>query len=273
LSSPFAILDTDFISKLHTTTNTGGMPLIEYLLKLPYTCCCHEQIQKELSVHNNAAGEWLRDKIAARIITCCSDKDIILLIQSSFRISFASARMLYLSYLRESCEVYSRNFYQTCFGSLETPEDIPIDNFCQKINDCDKQIGRQNDLGEIKDTLLMLALRSCTGEKIFELCSDDKTARRSIIRYHGDDGIRISCISAFGFFFVAKVKKLFEKAEAEQFLQSWLELHNGQCTISIETHTARLQPDFPKMDAVEVFEHIWDGSMVMRCDGFMTGSK
>jgi hypothetical protein len=273
LSSPFAILDTDFTSKLHTTTNTEGMPLIEYLLKLPYTFCCHEQIKKELSVHNNAAEKWLRSKIAARIITCYTDKDIILFIQSSFRSSFASAKMFYLSYLRESCEIYSRNFYQTYFGSLETPDDIPIDSFCQKIDCCDKQIGRQNDLGEIKDTLLLLALRNCTGNKIFNLCSDDKTARRSIIRYHEDDEIRISCISAFGFFFVAKVKRLFEKAEAEQFLQSWLKLHNGRCTISIETHTSRPQPDFPKMDAGEVFQHIWDGSMVMRCDGFMTGRK
>jgi hypothetical protein len=220
LSSPFAILDTDFTSKLHITTNSEGMPLIELLLKLPYTFCCHEQIQKELSVHNNTAAEWLRSKIAVRIITCYSDKDIILLIQSSFQISFASAKMFYLSYLRESCGVYSRNFYQTYFGSLEAADTITIDSFCQKIDCCDKKIGRQNDLGEIKDTLLLLALRNCTGDKIFELCSDDKTARRSIIRYHEDDEIRISCISAFGFFFVAKVKRLFEKDEAEQYLQN-----------------------------------------------------
>lgn len=273
MSSPFAILDTDFTSKLHTTTNTEGMPLIEYLLKLPYTFCCHEQIQKELSVHNNAAGEWLRSKIAARIITCYTDKDIILFIQSSFQIPFTSASMLYLSYLLESCEVYSRNFYQTYFENLETPDDIPIDSFCQKISDCDKQIGRQNNLGEIKDTLLMLALRNCTSNKIFNLCSDDKIARRSIIRYHADNEIRVSCISAFGFFFVAKVKELFGKAEAEQFLQSWLELHRGKCNISIETHTTRPQPDFPKMDAGEVFQHIWDGSMIMGWDGFITGKK
>jgi hypothetical protein len=30
------------------------------------------------------------------------------------------------------------------------------------------------------------------------------------------------------------------------------------------------QPDFPKMNMSEVFLHIWDGSMVMGCDGFMT---
>lgn len=269
MKTKYAILDTDFISKLHTTTNSKEYPFIEHLLRLPYLFCCHEQISKEISFHNKNAAEWLKQNIFNKRITCYSDMMILVLIQSSFKcFSVFQTIFLYLSYLQKSCEIYSRNFYSTYYEELESlPDSITFDDFCIELKKCDEKVGRGNNLGEIKDTLLILSLGYCTGENIFLLCSDDKTARRSIIANYETESLKISCISVFGFFYVSKIKNLLSKEESEEYLSSWLSYNTNN--ISIITHSERKQPDYSKIDAKEVFGCIWKNSMFMGSDGFL----
>lgn len=266
----YAILDTDFTSKLHMTKNASGVPLIDHLLKLPYKFSCHEQIVKELAVHNNSALTWLRQKIDSEKVTCYTDKAIFHCIQSSFKLSSLASKNMFLDYLRQSCDVYSKSFYTTYYSALEKVEVTKSEEtLFQMIAECDEAIGRHNNLGEIKNSFLLLVLSQITGDKVFQFCSDDKVARRHIIRYNLDDELKINCISAFGFFYIGKVKGLFMEPEAREYLQSWMSFNPGNCNITIETNIDRIQPDFPKESASDIFEKIWNDTMHLGADGFL----
>lgn len=267
MNKKYAILDTDFISKLHKTKNKSGVPFIEHLLKLPYSFCCHEQIWKEISCHGNETFDWLKQKITEERIICYSDREILTLIQDSFHIPVLQAINLFLSYLQKSCEIYSKYFYQSFYSTLESTTFSTIEEFCTRLDSCDIAVGHKNNLGEIKDTLLLLALSNCTGAQVFQFCSDDKRARRSIMGYGVNESVNISCISAFGFFFVTKVKNLLTKDESLEYLSSWLMLNPGN--ITIKTNIDRKQPDFSKRNVKEVFDCIWNNTMFMEGDGYL----
>lgn len=70
-----ALLDTDFISKLHITRKDDQNRLIDRILELPgYQFVCHEQITIELGRHNASAKDWLKDRIEEGSIQKFSDK-------------------------------------------------------------------------------------------------------------------------------------------------------------------------------------------------------
>ena len=75
-----ALLDTDFISKLHITRKDDENRLIDRVLELPdYQFVCHEQIAIELGRHNAAANRWLQRKITEGAIQKFSDGDLVAL--------------------------------------------------------------------------------------------------------------------------------------------------------------------------------------------------
>lgn len=76
--SKCALLDTDFISKLHITRKDNQNRLIDRILELPgYQFVCHEQITIELGRHNTSAKDWLQDCIEEGSIQNFSDKKLI----------------------------------------------------------------------------------------------------------------------------------------------------------------------------------------------------
>ncbi len=62
----YALLDTDFISKIHMIQKDNDNHLIDRIMELPgYQFFCHAQIRAELSMHNvSGAVEWLENKIS-----------------------------------------------------------------------------------------------------------------------------------------------------------------------------------------------------------------
>ena len=80
-----ALLDTDFISKLHITRKDDQNRLIDRILELPgYQFICHEQITMELGRHNTTAADWLQGKIEEGVILKFSDLDLITLLRSFY---------------------------------------------------------------------------------------------------------------------------------------------------------------------------------------------
>lgn len=79
IEKKYALLDTDFISKLHITRKDDQNRLIDKILELPgYQFLCHEQITFELERHNTTAIDWLQRKIADGVIQKYSDADFII---------------------------------------------------------------------------------------------------------------------------------------------------------------------------------------------------
>ena len=75
----YALLDTDFISKMHLIRKDEHNKLIDIIISMPnYTFYCHKQICVELLRHNIAgAPEWFSDKVTEKVI-CMYDDEMIL---------------------------------------------------------------------------------------------------------------------------------------------------------------------------------------------------
>lgn len=75
----YALLDTDFISKMHLIRKDDHNKLIDKIMAMPGYCFyCHKQIQVEIMRHNIAgAPEWFQSKIESKSI-CMYDDEMIL---------------------------------------------------------------------------------------------------------------------------------------------------------------------------------------------------
>ena len=274
MSKKAAILDTDFIIKTSSTKNSKGEFLVDVVLKLPYTFYCHEQNKKELTDHDKIATTWLNKNIAARIISCVSDLQILQIIKDSYKVSQNAAIKFYSDWLKQACDVFTASFYETNYVELESlktkSENISDDEFLQAIQSGDSRIGHDNNLGEIKDTVLAITLTQCFQMECINFCSDDKKARRSLLTFSVNDSFPISSISYLGFYWVAKQKKLLTKEDEEDFLCGWKKIcKSSETNVTIKEHLTRKQPDYPKRNIDVLFAAIWNDEVVMLDDGYL----
>lgn len=171
-----AILDSDFIIKTSLTRNSKNESLSVVVLKLPYSFYCHEQNRAEVTDHEQFASTWLDKNIAAKIITCISDLQILQIIKDSYQISQNVAVKFYADWLKQACDVFTTSFYEKNYTDLEAlrtkSEIISDEEFILAVQSGDTRIGHDNNLGEIKDTVLAIALTQCLQMKCINFCSD-----------------------------------------------------------------------------------------------------
>ena len=97
----YALLDTDFISKMHLIRKDEQNRLIDKIMSMPnYIFYCHKQISVELLRHNIAGvPEWFETKVMEKAICMYDDRmilDELFKIYGNLAIS-AYAEMLKLS--------------------------------------------------------------------------------------------------------------------------------------------------------------------------------
>lgn len=269
-----AILDSDFIIKTSLTRNSKNESLSDIVLKLPYSFYCHEQNRAEVTDHEQFASTWLDKNIAAEIITCLSDLQILQIIKDSYQISQNVAVKFYADWLKQACDVFTISFYEKNYTELETlrnkSEIISDEEFILAVQSGDTRIGHDNNLGEIKDTVLAIALTQCLQMKCINFCSDDKRARRSLLIFSVNESFPINSISYMGFYWVAKQKKLLNKEEATDYLSGWKKICKPfETNVTIKEHINRKQPDYPKRDIDDLFDAIWNDEVVMMNDGYL----
>lgn len=269
-----AILDSDFIIKTSLTRNSKNESLSDVVLKLPYSFYCHEQNRAEVTDHEQFASTWLDKNITAKVITCLSDLQILQIIKDSYQISQNVAVKFYADWLKQACDVFTTPFYEKKYTDLEAlrtkSEIISDEEFILAVQSGDTRIGHDNNLGEIKDTVLAIALTQCLQMKCINFCSDDKRARRSLLSFSVNESFPINSISYMGFYWVAKQKKLLNKEEATDYLSGWKKnCKPFETNVTIKEHINRKQPDYPKRDIDDLFDAIWNDEIVMMNDGYL----
>lgn len=268
-----AILDSDFTIKTSLTRNSKNESLSDIVLKLPYSFYCHEQNRVEITDHEQIASIWLANNIAAKVIICISDLQILQIIKDSYQISQNAAVKFYADWLKQACDVFSKSFYERNYTDLESlrnkSEIISDEEFILAIQVGDTRIGHDNNLGEIKDTVLAITLTQCLQMKCINFCSDDKRARRSLLSFSVNESFPINSISYMGFYWVAKQNKLLNKEEATDFLSGWKKICKPfETNVTIKEHINRKQPDYPKRNIDDLFAAIWNDEVVMMNDGY-----
>lgn len=255
-----ALLDTDFISKLHFTRKDDDNRFIDRVLELPgYQFACHEQIVVELGRYNTEVIDWMRHRIDEGSIQQLSDKKLIEELSTTYG---ANATSMFLYYLNNACNLFDSTFYDISYASLEQKKGLPIKEFIAEIENCDSSVGYDYNLGEIKTFLLQQVLCNREETEIYVFCSDDRKARVGLTYGGGIPGI-----SALSSFYVLKERLGIEKAEAKIYFDSWMELHQKRNQTCFKVHKATKEQQLLKMDGYEIFDKIYDGKISIAVDG------
>ena len=110
----YALLDTDFISKMHLIRKDDHNKLIDKIMAMPGYCFyCHKQIQVEIMRHNIAgAPEWFQSKIESKSI-CMYDDEMILDELSGVYGEWAISA--YAGMLKTACDAYKDGYFEEKF--------------------------------------------------------------------------------------------------------------------------------------------------------------
>lgn len=255
-----ALLDTDFISKLHIARKDDQNRLIDRVLELPgYQFVCHEQITIELGRHNATAKDWLKDHIDGGDIQKFSDKKLIQELRSFYG---KNAISMYLYYLNNACNLFNSNFFGEYYSELEQKKELPEDEFTAEIVNCDSAVGCDNNLGEIKTFLLQQVLQNREDIQLYVFYSDDRKARTGLTYAGG-----IPSVSALSAFYVLKERLGIDKTEAKVYFDTWMQYHQNKQQTRFRVHRATKEQQLMKMEGYEIFDRIYDGTIGIAKDG------
>lgn len=216
----YALLDTDFISKTHSVQDDGGNHLIDRVMELPgYEFFCHAQIVTELNRYNADAPIWLSEKIGAQKIKSYTDQEIL---ESLSLVRGPLACATYTQMLKLACDAFSRDYFSEHYRALEDADYATISNedYLKELQLLDIEVGKKNNLGEIKSFVLLQVLSVMLGEQIYVFCSDDKNARNRATNFED-----VRCTSLVSAFSRLKEEANWVIDDAEPYIEALVEFY------------------------------------------------
>ena len=235
----YALLDTDFISKMHLIRKDDHNKLIDKIMAMPGYCFyCHKQIQVEIMRHNIAGasgvyGEW--------------------------------AISAYAGMLKTACDAYKDGYFEEKFVLVSQMDcrSISREDFLKQLQDDCDTIGEGQNLGELKSYVLLQVLNLKFGEQIYVFCSDDKNARNGVISIGG-----ARCISVLSSFVRLKKEISFTKEDAMQYIDSYMNTCLGKDQTAFRVQDTSKERRMCRIPCEQVFEEIFDGKI----DELITGN-
>lgn len=258
----YALLDTDFISKLYITKNGESDRLIFRILSIAdFQFVCHQQTKIELARHNQWASIWLDENTD---VTSYSDKELMNMLLPTFG---DAAYGLYVNMLRRSSEIFSQSFFDTYYADLDqyvldSWGAYNLDVFVAELDVCDANIGIDNNLGEIKLYTLAQALEMTGVDSLCMFCSDDRKARYALAGQ-----VNMDCVSALAAFYLAKKYLNMQKAEAQSFFDSWMTYHQNMNQESFRVYNSKGN-QLEKILGQDIFDMLYNDELDLMKDGY-----
>lgn len=260
----YALLDTDFISKMHMIRKDDTNHLIDRIMEMPhYRFYCHTEIRAELKRHNiSGTAEWLEKQISSGRIICYSDKDVVDNLEPIYGNSVFA---IYTRLLQTACEAYRAGYFEEHFAGLQQLDyrDLDKADFLKTLKEDCSNIGAGRNLGEIKTYVLLQMLSVKQGEQIYVFCSDDRNARSGIVSIGG-----ARCISVLSSFLRLLKECNFQKEAAEPYIRSWLRFCYDRKQASFKVQDNSKEKRLCKVPCEQVMEEIYEG----RFEELLTGT-
>ena len=238
----YALLDTDFISKMHLIRKDDHNKLIDKIMAMPGYCFyCHKQIQVEIMRHNIAgAPEWFQSKIESKSI-CMYDDEMILDELSGVYGEWAISA--YAGMLKTACDAYKDGYFEEKFVLVSQMDcrSISREDFLKQLQDDCDTIGEGQNLGELKSYVLLQVLNLKFGEQIYVFCSDDKNARNGVIS---------------------------KEEDAMPYIDSYMNTCLGKDQTAFRVQDTSKERRMCRIPCEQVFEEIFDGKI----DELITGN-
>jgi hypothetical protein len=253
----YALLDTDFISKMHMIRKDDQSRLIDKIMAMPnYRFYCHKQIHIELSRHNIAgATEWFESRLRDKSIYLYDDEMIMKELSDIYG---ELAVVAYQKMLKDACDAYKDSYYEDNFielSKLDNPDISQVD-FLEKLKKDCNAIGEGKNLGELKSYVLLQMLHIKFGRQIYVFCSDDKNARNGIIAI-GD----ARCISVLSSFIRLQKELCFNREEAEPYIRSYMNFCIGKSQTTFKIQEATKEGRMCRIPCEQVFEEMFQGKI------------
>lgn len=254
----YALLDTDFVSKMHLIRKDDQNKLIDKIMAMPdYFFYCHEQISIELFRHNiKAVSEWFEARVSDKSI-CLYNDEMIIDELSAFYGELAA--FTYISMLKDACDAYSDGYFNENFVELSKVNCLHINKreFLEKLaGDCDV-IGKGKNLGELKLYVLLKFLYVKFGQQIYVFCSDDRNARNGIVSVGG-----ARCISVLSSFVRLHKEIGLNREEAEPYFKSYIECCVGKSQTTFRILDNSEEGRMCKVSCKQVFNDIFSEKIV-----------
>lgn len=260
----YALLDTDFISKTHSIQSANGNYLINHIMELPkYNFFCHSQIVTELNRYNSDAPVWLQEKIKIGKIKSYTDESIL---ESLALVRGPLACATYTQMLKMACDAFSSNYFSEHYGVLEDVNYMSMskEEYLRILQQLDIEVGKKNNLGEIKSFVLLQVLTVMLGEQIYVFCSDDKNARSGATSFKN-----IRCISLLSVFSRLKEEMSWTIAEAEPYIESLMSFCQKHNQTTFRVMEASDVKRCQRVPCKQVLQEIFDGKFVELKNGML----
>jgi len=257
VNEKYALLDTDFISKMHLIRKDDQNKLIDKIIAMSnYTFYCHKQVSIELLRHNIAGlPEWFEDKVENKRIHLYDDEMIL---DELSAIYGDLALAMYIDMLKTACDAYKGGCFEENFVNMSTVNAVYVsrEEFLEKLAlDCDA-IGTGKNLGELKSYVLLQVLNMRFGQQIYVFCSDDKNARNGIVAIGG-----ASCISVLSSFIRLQKEVDFNREDAEPYIRSYMNSCLGKDQITFRIQDTSKEKRMCKIPCEQVFDEMFSGKI------------
>lgn len=253
----YALLDTDFISKMHLIRKDAQNKLIDKIMAMPnYTFYCHRQIGIELARHNIAgAPEWFEAKVADKSISLYDDEMIM---DELSEIYGELAIAFYAGMMQTACDAYSEGYFKEKFVGLSQLDYLSVsrEEFLKQLESDCNTIGEGQNLGELKSYVLLQALSMKFGKQIYVFCSDDKNARSGVVSIGG-----ARCISVLSSFIRLQKEIGFTREDAEPYIQSYMHGCLGKNQTTFKVQDTSKEKRMCKVPCEQVFDEMFNGKI------------
>lgn len=260
----YALLDTDFISKTHSVQDDGDNHLIDRVIELPqYEFFCHVQIVTELNRYNADAPVWLREKIEKKKIKSYTDQEIL---EELSLVRGPLACATYTQMLKLACDAFSRDYFSEHYLVLEEVDYATIsnENYLKELQLLDIEVGKKNNLGEIKSFVLLQVLSVMLGEQIYVFCSDDKNARNGATNFED-----VRCVSLVSVFSRLKEEANWTLDDAEPYIESLVAFYQNHHQTTFRVMEASEIRRLQRVPCRQVLQEIFDGRFIELKNGML----
>ena len=260
----YALLDTDFISKTYFVQDDGGNHLIDRIMELPeYEFFCHAQIVTELNRYNADAPVWLREKIETQKIKSYTDQEIL---ETLALVRGPLACATYTQMLKLACDAFSKDYFSEHYRALEDADYATISNegYLKELQLLDIEVGKKNNLGEIKSFVLLQVLSGMLGGQIYVFCSDDRNARNGATNFED-----VRCISLVSVFSRLKKEANWVIDDAEPYIEALVEFYQEHNQVTLRVMEASESGRLQRVPCGQVLREIFEEKFVELKNGML----
>ena len=233
-------------------------------MELPeYEFFCHAQIVTELNRYNADAPTWLREKIETQTIKSYTDQEIL---KTLTLVRGPLACATYTQMLKSACDAFSKDYFSEHYRALEDADYPTISNedYLKELQPLDIEVGKRNNLGEIKLFVLLQVLSVMLGEQIYVFCSDDKNARNGAANFED-----VRCISLVSVFSRLKEELNWTLADAEPYIESLIAFYQAHHQTTFRVMEASEVRRLQRIPCRQVLQEIFDGKLIELKNGML----